>query len=484
MENPFFCDGPLKPGKKPTMIWRESLLELLLEDIKQAYHPLIIGPSQSGKTTLAYQLINRLQMQNTNIVITIETGSLADATEANVIDLFFKSTKLCLETELQRVNLDQLINEINKIYNGKQPSTCYEFSEFLDAIYTILNNIYRIILVIDEIEVLPEQLLYNILCLFRSLATKNLNRNKNPFFSIVILCQQDLSTFDKGKGSPYNINAKTRRITDFTFNEFSKILDHEHTKITDKIFSEEAISFIYKETNGHPYLVQRICQLAVEIMNEEKYEKIDEETAIKALIILFEKGNRHLRIIYDSVPQNDEQKEIILNILKKIPIPFKRISPAYRYLEDKGVIIEDKVHKTCIFHTNIHEKLFLEKFFTELSRVPGERLIEDAYLLLSIPEIQFLIINDGFFKGLLEKSKELKKKKIKITKKHIIEYLEDRQKITNKTIQIIKAYLLHWNAVVDINTMTRNEILAFLAVLFLDRLSEKEKPNLEALSGI
>lgn len=321
---------------------------------------MIIGPSQSGKTTLANQLIHKLHKQNNYIVIAIEAGPLANATEANVINLIFKSTKENLKKELSRLNLNQLINELDKICCESLPNTWYEFSEYLDAIYETLHNIHQIVLVIDEIEVLSDPLLYNFLSLFRSLANKNLGREKGPYFSMVILCQQDLSAFDLGKGSPYNIKVTTRRINDFTFTEFQEMLDQDHAgSIIGKIFNEEAASLIFNETSGHPFLIQRICQLAIDIMHEQHYEKIDEKIVIETMIVLFEKGNRHLRIIYNDAPQDNDQKEIILRILRGIPEPFERILPAHRYLEDKGVIKEDKTHKLCRFRTKIYERLFL-----------------------------------------------------------------------------------------------------------------------------
>jgi type II secretory pathway predicted ATPase ExeA len=448
------------------MIWRKNILDQLLEDINEGYHPLIIGPSQSGKTTLANQLIYRLQTQNNNIIIKMEAGSLATATEANVIDLFFKSTKECLEN--YRLNLSQSIDELNHIYYGRQLNTCYNFSEFLDTMYTVLHNIYRIVIIVDEIEILPDHLLYNILSLFRSLANKNLDHKKEDLlYSIVILCQQDLSAFDLGKGSPYNINAKTRRITDFTFDEFNQMLDQEHTgPIIGKTLSEEAIRFIYEETNGHPYLVQRICQLAIEIMNEKQLGRIDNKILIEALIILFEKGNRHLRIIGDTVPQNDEQKEIILNILRGIPEPFERIFKSHRYLEDKGVIKEDKEHKLCVFRTKIYERLFLKKYFTEISHITGKSLKKDARLLIRISEIQHLLINDEILKDLKEKLNNGQNNKNKSIKEYLNLLL--KQKILIFNLEIIKTLFSYWGTTIDIDTINNNSILNNLVSLFIE----------------
>jgi hypothetical protein len=470
MFNPFYNDGPIKPEAKiPTMVWRNHFLDELTKDVSEAMHPLIVGSRQSGKTTLAYQLINKLHNRREKdcIAIYIDSSSLVGATETNVVSHFIKTIiEFIKRSESKIVNEDFLETLHN--YTGRQPVTFYDYSRFLDDFCSSVLNIFRIVLVFDEIEVLPDKLLYGVLNVFRSIATKSQFQHDSPCYSIVILCHRNLTEFDLGLGSPYNVNVKTRRIEDLTLQELNEMLDGTHAgSVIGKKFSDEAIDFIYRETSGHPYLVQRLCHQAVEMI-EHKSNMINIKDVIHVSMWLFEKGDRNLRITIDSVSNTTYGEEIVIHdLLKGKMIPFERILPSIRNLEYKGIIKEDKESRLCVFRAKIYEQLFLNKYFNRLNPLDGKHIKEDATLLLRISEIQSLLLNEKLYKSIkAELSKNTHQDMHRSISMCLMNLYESSK--LRLHLEIIKESLRYWKTEINTTSIDYEKILNILSLLYLE----------------
>jgi Cdc6-like AAA superfamily ATPase len=438
------------------MVCRQSILDDIISNIDNSYHPLIIGPRQIGKTTIAFQLIEELQSRNgsKDAIVFIEMSALSGATEENMINHLHQAF---LNEKNNSSPWYQKVIEMAKPHSLK---TACEFSEFLDQIRKKLDDLKRIILIIDETDILDDILLYKLLNIFRYQATEQLYNKFFLEFSFVLLAHKNLTTFDLGKGSPYNINVKTIRIPNFTQDEMNILFDPSHAgKLIGDMFTKDAIQFVFHETNGHPYLIQSLCKESVGIALENDTKKIDKEMVTLAALKLFEEGDRNLRIIMNQIKENKEYQEIIFDLLKGLPIPFERTLLEIRELEELGIIEENKGKRHCNFRTHLYRRVFVKEYFMQLTRLSGKYLPEDATLLLRISELQNILVNDVINKRItLPDVKNLKEIENELFKQ---EELFD--------IDVIKACLKYWNAKIDINTINKENIIKILALLFLEK---------------
>lgn len=469
IENPFYYEGPLICGKNDTtMIWRHHFLDQVIDDINRAKNPLIIGPRQIGKTTLTYQLKHKIQnLKKIDIVIIIQMGELAGANESNLIEHLVNCIIHSLPAELDRINKKHYFNEIKIITDQIRRDNCYEFSRYLSQLQSMIEEVRRIILIFDELEVLEDTLLYKFLGVFRQMASNSLLNKNDPKYSIVLVCQKDLSTFDLGKASPYNINVTTHRISNCNENEIENMLSNKFSKNSiRRLFSDDAMKFLVHETNGHPYLFQRISSHAVDIINERDSLQIEIQDAIIAIMRLFELGDRNLRITLDSI-QKLEQTEIISDLLMGKKIPFERALPEIYHLENNGIVIKDQKHNICCFRTTIYERIFLKEYFSKLTTLKGKYLAEDATLLIRISELQRILLNENYSKYIYENIP--KHSNLIEALKKLLKTLYDNNKVVFNT-DVIKSCLIYWQAEIAVEKIEVDDILKILAMLYLEKI--------------
>ena len=466
-KNPFYFKGHLNPqASYPIFVWRNAILAELIQDIEQKEFPILIGPRQSGKTTIAYQLWQRL-LQNTankNLVFYLECGNLASSSGTDVLSDIHKT---CLKT--LKLNYSDMEQQFSDIFSSKTPSSMYELSEFLDSLYLKSHGIDRIVLIIDEIKVLSDDLIHDLLCTFRYLYESHHTKPDHlTNFSVIILCQQDLSIFDIGRGSPYNI-ATVRRLGNFSYNEYSALLDNDHAgKFISITFDDTAKEYIFANTNGQPYLSQKICYIALEIAWNNNLEEIDKRTAMMALFSLFKDGDRNLLIIEKAVKADKYMEMLVVDLLRGWRKPFQRTNECIRYSEEKGVIIENPANGMCVFRTKLYKRLLLNLYFNRIHTITGKYLLYDLTLFTDISEVQGLLLNEDIVKTISDKFKNLDD--IDLTK--LSEFIQEQD--INIDIEEIQFSFEFWKQDLDIRRLNSRVIYKILSTLFIEILKIKE----------
>jgi len=477
LTNPFYFRGPLNPDDPScpsTMIWREDLLKELLEDVYKTRYFLILGPRQTGKTTLAYQLSYRLQENVRNIVCFIECGALGGATESNVVDSIYSKVFQKFIDKASEPENKGLLDCLDSIKNYPKPQTFYELYTFLDKVLINAVGLNRIILILDEIEAISQENLINVLSMFRAIFNSYHDRREDPRYCVIMVTTRNLTALDLGYGSPYNI-AEIRNVRNFSPEQVREMLNKEHISIEiSNAFTEKAIEYLIEESNGQPYLVQRICARAVDWYIERKIKKIDKSDIIKSILHMFEFSDRNLRIILNTVEDKDnpELESFCKDLLRGEMIPFERVLPSINRLYEAGVIKEaSKERRLCDFGNKIYERLFLNRYFDDILGLKGKYLLRDATLFLRSSEIQRVILNEEIRKSIEDRiSMPIKKGNEKKTLNTIIKILNE---LRNKghlsyDIDIIKIGILFFGSEISEENFTEDNITEVLARLYLE----------------
>ena len=123
-----------------------------------------------------------------------------------------------------------------------------------------------VVLMIDEIDALVGDTLLSVLRQLRA----GYERRPKAYPQSIILCGiRDIRDYrirsSTGEviagGSPFNVAAKSLRLGDFTETE-TKDLVEQHTKETGQPFSPAALDSVWEQTQGQPWLVNALCDLA------------------------------------------------------------------------------------------------------------------------------------------------------------------------------------------------------------------------------
>lgn len=151
------------------------------------------------------------------------------------------------------------------------------------------------VLIIDEFDAISPEIIEPILSLFRGMY---LERRLPPYdcvHSIILVGVRNLPALLKGTQSPFNI-ADQFTVPYFTPNEVADLLT-QHTAETGQPFASEVIEGIVRESEGQPFLVNRLGKMLTQEIVTDFRQPITSKALDEALARLVNENNSHFASI-------------------------------------------------------------------------------------------------------------------------------------------------------------------------------------------
>jgi len=142
-----------------------------------------------------------------------------------------------------------------------------------------------------------------------------------------------------GSKSPFNIIEKTFSLGNFTKEEITKLYE-QHTNKTKQIFENQAIEYIYEQSDGQPWLVNAIAKEIIEEILIDDYSKpVTKELAEQAIQNIILRRDTHIDSLIDKLKE-ERVKEVIepIIITTKENDNFNFSSDNVQYCIDLGLI--------------------------------------------------------------------------------------------------------------------------------------------------
>ncbi len=331
----------------------------------------IFAPRQSGKTTFLKEVCRELH---------------EDQTYAAVILSFQKYKELDKKTfyaQIQKHLYRQLIDRLSAVKCGKLP----EIQSFLSThrltnhisfgdLFEELNRIIeykKLVVFIDEFDGIPREELENFLTTLRDLYQQYKDIKQKALYSVGLIGIRNITKLVVGGVSPFNI-ADQVELPPFSLKNV-RYLYAQYTAETNQPFSEGAVKKIYEETEGQPWLVNRLGTILTVNVKPGTAAPIDEEDVEKAIELLLREKNDHFDNLYEKAKLYKETfVEIVFDHVK-----YKADHKEQSWLEQYG-LIKDK-NGSAVVANNIYKARFVEAFFDEVNvPVPAESPIPDYRL--------------------------------------------------------------------------------------------------------
>ncbi|MBM3238430.1 AAA family ATPase [Candidatus Poribacteria bacterium] len=293
---------------------REKVIDEIQEYIQSLQFVGIWGVRKVGKTSLLYQLMQKLRNDVHAYVDLQSVSSNVGALFSKVLDGFERDIKL----KFPDIKLPRLRKTFKKTSDGI-------ISEFTDAIVKLHDRVEgkrnnaKFILFIDEVDRLFPNKKGDVSGFSEYgsfLATiRGLSQNYGFFVCIASGVEPTINlALLPGVGSIENPTYNFFKEVYLSYFERQEI-DEMIERIASQLgiaFTESALNFVYERTCGHPYLSRLLCSAIMKI--REKKPKITINEARQGLKFLlsspvFTEGVRHLRWLWDYL--SDEEKEII-----------------------------------------------------------------------------------------------------------------------------------------------------------------------------
>ncbi|MGE5342579.1 MAG: AAA-like domain-containing protein [Candidatus Omnitrophota bacterium] len=317
----------------------------------------IFAPRQSGKTTFFKRLCDRLHQDRTYIGIVLSFQQYEGLEKSE----FYAK----IEEELY----EQLTNRLTAVGCDK----CDTVTQFLEhfhltdhlsfgELFTQLNRILqfkKIVIFIDEFDGIPRSELGNFLASLRDLYQKYKEVKQKALYSIALVGIRNITKLVVGGVSPFNI-ADQVQLPPFSLNNIRDLYS-QYTTETNQPFTEAAVKRIHAETEGQPWLVNRLATILTVNIKPETVEPIDEPDVDRAIQILIKERNSH----FDNLDEKAKQfKETFIEIVFD-GVEYNPGKDDQTWLEQFG-LIRNRDGKAVVAN-NIYKMRYLKMFFDEVT---------------------------------------------------------------------------------------------------------------------
>lgn len=351
--NPYKCDGPLHPVENAAVLMpRQEIVQRVLNGISEGNYWSILGPRQIGKTTLLFQLREKLEYLSGNVCLYILFNPSISNEKYFYERLLSDFTGRFARPGEKRKNSFKL--------NSHHPAL--SFYDFLRD-FTPGASSGKIVLLFDEADNLP--FVKTFLQLWRKVYHDRYHIPSLSRYSVVMAGSKDLISLSIGPNSPYNI-AKLLYIPDFSEQESNELIDTLMRNSGISV-SDEVKKTFWDQLSGHPQMLQHTCQLLLEMKHNEKKQM--ESTLLETALGKMMLTNEALNTLKCQITGDMDLRNLLTDILngeKKKYLPHKDYA-----LIDAGAIAEER--SFCKIRNRIFERYLREYFGENSQQEPSKR---------------------------------------------------------------------------------------------------------------
>ncbi|MEZ4733593.1 MAG: AAA-like domain-containing protein [Caldilineaceae bacterium] len=280
MMREFNTFGPVNP-QRHYHVNRVAVKAALRAKIERGRYMTLNASRQTGKTTLFREIIAELEAQGNYFGILLNFEALSNFAP----EYFYEQLQKSLIT--WRVDYAPTAPEPSPMRHQG------DFTIWLEETVHRLNR--RGILIIDEFDSIPVETAIAILSQFRAMYLRRDQPSAHVIHSILLVGVRTIPSLLGGTQSPFNI-ADQFIVPYFTPEEVTDLLT-QHTQATGQVFEADVIAAIVHETEGQPFLVNRLGQLLTVDLVPDVAQPITATDLDYALIRLVNENNTHFASI-------------------------------------------------------------------------------------------------------------------------------------------------------------------------------------------
>ena len=354
----FQASGALNPQEHSNIIVHRAELDEIIAHIENKDDYVILqAPTQSGKTTLLYQIYSRLHQQGYGIVY-LDLSLLADLEPAQFYPMF------C--TEIQDGLTGLIVDNADANLNPENVTNQISFFRYLRLVSEQTQQTRKLVFMIDELSNLSDELTTPLFSTLRSFFTRGRGvSNDRDYYKKVMFIfagDLDLNKLIQGKNSPLKNICKTFTLKDFSQDQVFD-LSQNLANFTPEII--EVISgCVHQWCDGHPSLTQCLLGLIDENLERQNASTDNLSLTIQQLVKvkILQGSNPNLAHIYKYLKTSgDSYCRSVVQILRTKPEEQSEKAPHAQELILMG-IIKRSSNLNLVIRNKIYEEA-LEIFF-------------------------------------------------------------------------------------------------------------------------
>lgn len=356
----FVAGGALNPEKHRKIIINRPELNLILDSIKFKDEYIILNsPSQTGKTTLLYQIQAQLHGNNYGVVY-LDLSGLSNLNKAE----FYQTVCTNIQKQLTDIiddGLETSSDGQNVTQDPQSITNQFAFTDYLKFLAANTSQAKKLIFMLDEINGIPEGEFLGLFGTLRRIfneGRRGFSEESDLFQKLMFLFTGNvyLKRLTEGVNSPLRNICEEFSLKDFSYQQVITL--GENLQNFSDVFCEKISHSAYEWGNGHPYLTQRIFQLIDknhEIRNQ-KEKQLSE--FIKRLIEQYIQKRRdaNLNYIVDYLRERNKSDTSYYKVVQELIIDGDQVSVVHdKELETIGLIKKNH-HGNFIMRNKMYEE--------------------------------------------------------------------------------------------------------------------------------
>lgn len=347
----FNTHGPVDVAQH-YVVTRQLLIDKLSAQIDQGKYFTIFAPRQMGKTTLLRNLEEMLAANPVYLPIPLSFERYETWTEEKFLQHFGRLVSYNLSEAFQALRHPNLA-QIQKLLTESPVVDYLTFSDLFVELYRLAPEC-KAVLIIDEFDATPQEAISPLLQTWRTMYLER--RPPHSLHNVILIGIQNIARLNFGRSSPFNI-AYQQRLDDFTLAELQAMME-QYSIETGQSFVAEALSLLYEQTGGHPFLVNRTAAIVTEEVATDRTQPITVADLRVALNQLARETNYNFETV---IRHAEKYRDDVLNILFGGTYIFNLNDGLVNELYTQGVIRQDE-HGNCRIANPLYGEVLLAAF--------------------------------------------------------------------------------------------------------------------------
>jgi len=312
----------------------------------------IFAPRQSGKTTFFRTFAKELET-NTNYIFILM--SFENCEDYDLQKFYHHIQNMIYKQLIKRLEVIKCtqLKAAREFANKHDLHDSYDLYLLFEALNTIISH-KKIVIFIDEFDGIPLHEIKNFLTTLRKLYQDYKEETAKALYSVGLVGIRNITQLTVGGVSPFNI-ADHVEIPPFTLNNI-RDLYQQYTKETNQPFTEEAIQLIFEQTQGQPWLVNRLGTFLTKQIKPESTDSIEVDDVNKAIQSLLQEKNAH----FDNLKEKVLLYKETFNKINTQQMSFLPDDEAQSWLYQYGLI--KKQNGFAVISNTIYSKRFSNDF--------------------------------------------------------------------------------------------------------------------------
>ncbi len=381
----FFEDSGTVNPEAAYYVFLDNVTNTKKQDIKtmvdQGRYFSMFAPRQSGKTTFLEGIRAELHKDKTYAVITLSFQKYKSLDNTRFYSLVEEGIYGQLKNRLKEVDCEKT-ETVNRLLDSHHLIDHISFSKLFEELNRIIQY-KKIVVFIDEFDGIPPDELANFLYALRDLYLEYKGVKQKALYSVGLVGIRNITKLVVGGVSPFNI-ADHVDLPSFSLQNVRDLYS-QYTEETNQPVTEEAVKRVHEETEGQPWLVNRLGTILTVNIKPGTIEPIDEKDVEKAVQLLLREKNVHFDNLYEKAKL---YKETFVEIVFD-NVEYLAYNEEQSWLEQYGLIKDESGHAAVA--NNIYKSIFVKTFFEEVNayedippqkyELPGNRLDMENILL-------------------------------------------------------------------------------------------------------